>query len=76
MGAFSVFWTSVALRLAAPPFSLTQSGIALFALAGAAGAVVAPVAGRAGDRGWTRAATLLAHLAVIAAMILAGIGGG
>jgi len=76
MGAFSVFWTSVALRLAAPPFSLDQTGIALFALAGAAGAVVAPIAGRAGDRGWTRGATFLAHLAVIAARALAGVGGG
>jgi predicted MFS family arabinose efflux permease len=75
MGAFGVFWTSVALRLSAPPFSLDQTGIALFALAGAAGAVVAPIAGRAGDRGWTRGATLLAHLAVIGAMALAVIGG-
>ncbi|ACA15422.1 major facilitator superfamily MFS_1 [Methylobacterium sp. 4-46] len=75
MGAFGVFWTSVALRLSDQPFSLGQTGIGLFALAGAAGAVVAPIAGRAGDRGWTRSATRLAHLAVIAAMILAGIGG-
>ncbi|MCK1323567.1 MFS transporter [Bradyrhizobium sp. 156] len=75
MGAFGVFWTSVALRLAAPPFSLDQAGIAFFALAGAAGAVVAPIAGRAGDRGLTRGATLLAHLAVIGAMALALAGG-
>ncbi|WP_448954522.1 MFS transporter [Labrys neptuniae] len=75
MGAFGVFWTSVALRLAQAPFSLGQTGIALFALAGAAGAIVAPIAGRAGDRGWTRVATLLAHLAVICAMALAEIGG-
>ena len=75
MGAFGVFWTSVALRLAEPPFSLGQNGIGLFALAGAAGAVVAPVAGRAGDRGQTRGATRLAHLAVIVAMALAACGG-
>lgn len=75
MVAFGVFWTSVALRLAQAPFGLSQTGIALFALAGAAGAVVAPLAGRAGDRGRTRGATLLAHLAVIGAMVLAEIGG-
>jgi predicted MFS family arabinose efflux permease len=75
MGAFGVFWTSVALRLVQPPFSLGQTGIAIFALTGAAGAVSAPIAGRAGDKGWTRPATLLAHVGVIAAMLLADIGG-
>ncbi|TIT02272.1 MFS transporter [Mesorhizobium sp.] len=66
MAAFSVFWTSVALRLAQPPFELTQRGIALFELVGAGGAVVAPLFGRAGDRGWTPRATMLCHLAMIA----------
>lgn len=75
MGAFGVFWTSIALRLFHAPFDLTQTGMALFAFAGAAGAIIAPLAGRAGDRGWTRRATLLAHLAVIGAMGLAEIGG-
>ena len=75
MGAFGVFWTAIALRLSQAPFSLGQTGIALFALAGAAGAVVAPIAGRAGDSGRTRSATLLAHIGVIAAMILAALGG-
>jgi predicted MFS family arabinose efflux permease len=71
MAAFSVFWTSVALRLAQPPYGLDQRGIALFALAGAAGAVVTPLAGRAGDRGWTRPATVASHLVLIAALALA-----
>lgn len=75
MGAFSVFWTAVALRLAQSPFDFGQPGIALFAFAGAAGAIIAPIAGRAGDRGLTRPATALAHAAVIAAMILAYLGG-
>jgi predicted MFS family arabinose efflux permease len=76
MGAFGVFWTSVALRLGQPPLSLGQVGIAVFALAGAAGAVIAPIAGRVGDRGLTRPGTRLAHAAVILAMALAGLGGG
>jgi predicted MFS family arabinose efflux permease len=75
MGAFGVFWTSIALRLSQPPFSFSQSGIALFALAGAAGAVIAPIAGRIGDRGWTRGGTLAAHASVIVAMALAEAGG-
>ncbi|MGL4963577.1 MAG: MFS transporter [Inquilinus sp.] len=71
MAAFSLFWTAVALRLAQPPFGLGQSGIALFALVGAGGAAVTPLAGRAGDRGWTRPATLASHLAVIGGFALA-----
>ncbi|CAO3438416.1 MFS transporter [Azospirillum endophyticum] len=55
--AFSLYWTSVPLLLAGAPFHLSQRGIALFALSGAAGALVAPIAGRIADRGWTRPAT-------------------
>ncbi len=71
MAAFSLFWTAVALRLAQPPFDLGQRGIALFALVGAGGAVVTPLFGRAGDRGWTRSATIACHLVLIGAMALA-----
>ncbi|MEO6431936.1 MAG: MFS transporter, partial [Nitrosospira sp.] len=52
MAAFSLFWTAVALRLMQSPFELDQGEIALFALVGAAGAVVTPLVGRAGDLGW------------------------
>jgi predicted MFS family arabinose efflux permease len=61
-GAFSLFWTTVPLVLAGPAFNMSQTGIALFALAGAAGAVSAPIAGRVADRGWTRVATAVAML--------------
>ncbi|NTJ42867.1 MFS transporter [Agrobacterium larrymoorei] len=59
-GAFSLFWTTTPLYLSGPAFRLTQGEIALFALAGAAGAVAAPIAGRMADRGWTWGATLFA----------------
>lgn len=59
-GAFSLFWTTLPLWLASPAFGLTQSGIALVALAGAAGAVAAPIAGRIADRGWSRPASAIA----------------
>jgi predicted MFS family arabinose efflux permease len=71
MAAFSIFWTSVALRLVLPPYGLNQRSIALFALSGAAGAVVTPMAGRAGDRGWTRPVTVGSHLLLVAALALA-----
>jgi predicted MFS family arabinose efflux permease len=61
-GAFSLFWTTVPLLLAGPAFHLSQTGIALFALAGSSGAVSAPIAGRVADRGWTRPATAVAML--------------
>ncbi|WP_027059751.1 MFS transporter [Mesorhizobium loti] len=70
MAAFSLFWTAVALRLAEPPFSLGQRGIALFALVGAGGAMVTPLFGRAGDHGWTRSVTIFCHVVLIGAMAL------
>lgn len=61
-GVFSLFWTTVPLLLAGLAFHLTQTAIAMFALAGAAGAVSAPLAGRVADRGWSRPATAVAML--------------
>ncbi|WP_454686218.1 MFS transporter [Agrobacterium leguminum] len=62
--AFSLFWTTTPLYLSGPHFNLSQGEIALFALAGAAGTVAAPIAGRMADRGWMRAATFFALVAV------------
>ncbi len=56
-GAFSLFWTAAPLALAAR-FGLHERGIAVFALAGAGGALVAPWAGHLADAGWTRACTI------------------
>lgn len=68
--AFSLFWTTTPLWLAGPTFGLSQGGIALFALAGVAGAIASPIAGRVADRGWSRPATALAMLAVAAGFLL------
>lgn len=65
MASFSLFWTSVALRLAEPPFALDQAQIALFALVGAGGAAATPFFGRLGDRGRTRIGTIVSHLILI-----------
>jgi predicted MFS family arabinose efflux permease len=69
-GAFSLFWTTTPLLLASPAFGLTQNGIALFALAGAAGAVASPIAGRLADRGMTKIASALAMLLGMAAFLI------
>ena len=61
-GAFSLFWTTTPLLLAGPLYGLSQAGIALFALAGVAGAVSAPLAGRLADRGFVRIGSGLAML--------------
>lgn len=65
--AFNLFWTPMPLLLASR-FGLGQFGIALFALAGAGGALAAPLAGRLGDRGYIRLGTAGALLAAIAAL--------
>jgi predicted MFS family arabinose efflux permease len=48
--------------LAGPRFQLSQTGIAIFALVGVAGALASPVAGRLADRGHTLFATAAALL--------------
>ncbi|MFT4184475.1 MAG: MFS transporter [Rhizobium sp.] len=74
-GAFSLFWTTTPLLLASPAFGLTQNGIALFALAGAAGAVASPIAGRVADRGWTKLATAFALVIAIVAFLISHFSG-
>lgn len=73
--AFNAFWSTIALRLANPPFDLKASGIALYALVGVSGAIAAPLAGRLGDHGYDRVGTYLARTAVTLAIGLAWIGG-
>ncbi|CAN5603040.1 MFS transporter [soil metagenome] len=71
--SFSCFWTSIAFELISG-HHLTQTGIALFALVGAAGAAAAPIAGRLADRGLGTAFTGAVFVLAIAAMALAGFG--
>jgi predicted MFS family arabinose efflux permease len=72
--AFSLYWTAVPLVLMSPLVGLTQRGIALFSLAGVAGALAAPVAGRLADRGHTRIATGMALATVALSFLVAWTG--
>ncbi len=61
--AFNMFWTAAPIMLA-DRFGMSEQGIALFALAGAGGALAAPLAGRLADLGLTRAMTFGAMLSL------------
>lgn len=75
MAAFSAFWTGIALRLVQAPFLLDSRSLAWFALAGVAGTVVAPLAGKAGDRGHSVVGMPISHAVATAGFVLAGIAG-
>ena len=75
-GAFSVFWTAVPLWLSGPRFGLTQQGIAWVALAGVAGAIAPPFAGRLADRGRTQAGTAGAMLLASASFVFSDLARG
>jgi predicted MFS family arabinose efflux permease len=68
---FNIFWTAAPVMLARD-FGFSQRGIALFALAGAGGALAAPLAGRLGDRGHVWAGTAVALVTVILSCVLSG----
>jgi predicted MFS family arabinose efflux permease len=72
--SFNLFWTGVPLLLA-HNFGLGQRGIALFTLAGAAGALAAPIAGRLADRGLMRPATGWALGSAVFALLVAAAAG-
>ncbi|MCB5164694.1 MFS transporter [Streptomyces bambusae] len=73
-GAFSAFWTTISYVLTDAPFHYSQIGIGLFALVGAAGALVAPLAGRWADRGRGRPMTAAGFVLCIGALGLAMLG--
>jgi len=69
--SFSLFWVAIPLLLSSDDFALTQRGIGFFALAGASGIVVAPLAGWIADHGKTWPGTAGAMLAMLSAFAIA-----
>ncbi|HEX2904304.1 MAG TPA: MFS transporter [Jatrophihabitans sp.] len=72
-GIFSVFWTSITFELIRV-HHLSQTGIAIFALVGAGGALAAPIAGRLADRGHGVIASGAAFALAVLAIAVAGVG--
>lgn len=68
--AFTAFWTAIAFELT-EHHGLSQAGVGIFALVGAAGALAAPIAGRIGDRGRGRIASGIALAVAAGALVLA-----
>ncbi|MFG2934925.1 MFS transporter [Streptomyces sp. NPDC048282] len=73
-GAFSAFWTTVSYVLTGPRFHYSAVGVGVFALVGAAGAAVAPMAGRWADQGLARPLTGAAFGLAALAFAAAGFG--
>ncbi|SFS67695.1 MFS transporter [Paenibacillus sp. BC26] len=68
-GSFSLFWTTVPLRLV-DEYEMSQQGIALFALVGVAGAIAAPIGGRWADKGFTKTITITAIITAVMSFLL------
>ena len=71
--AFSAYWSTVAYVLI-DRHHFSQAGIGLFALVGASGAAVAPVAGWLSDRGYGRWGSGFTLATATLAMVIAGLG--
>jgi predicted MFS family arabinose efflux permease len=69
-GAFSLFWTVLALLLAGEPFHLGPQAAGLFGIVGAAGAMIAPIAGRAADKHGPRTVIALSLVVVALAFVI------
>ncbi len=67
---FSVLWTSLTFLLAGAPYHFSDAIIGLFGLVGAAGAVMANVAGRLADRGHANRTTIVLLLLNLGAFLL------
>ena len=68
--AFSAFWSTLALALQAAPYHLGSTGAGAFGLAGAAGALIAPVAGSIADKRGPLAVVRVGMAIVVASFLM------
>jgi len=70
--AFLAFWSNLAVLLATEPYNLGGSAVGLIALAGAGGALAAPIAGRFADKRGPASVVVAGTTMVIVAFVLFG----
>jgi predicted MFS family arabinose efflux permease len=74
-GAFSIFWSVLALLLAGAPFHMGPQAAGLFGIVGAGGALAAPYAGKFADKRGPRTIISLAILLVGVSFVIFGVSG-
>ena len=70
---FSGFWTAVVFFVEGPPFYFTSRGAGLLSLIGAAGALIAPLAGRVADRRGGRSSVLAGMATMAVSFVVLGL---
>ncbi|MGU3431632.1 MFS transporter [Actinomycetes bacterium M1A6_2h] len=75
MAGFSVMWTGLAFLLAGAPYDMNDATIGLFGIAGVAGALSAPLAGKLADRGRGHVAVAGFLCALLASWAFLAVGG-
>ena len=71
-GAFSVFWSTLAFHLAAPPLSAGSAVAGAFGIIGVVGAVAAPIVGRYADGRDPAIITQLGTVSMLVAFVVFG----
>ena len=72
-GVFSGFWTAMVFFVEGPPYYFTSRGAGLFSLIGAAGALIAPLAGRMADRRGGHSTVMAAISIMVSAFVVLGL---